>query len=103
MRTNGRRRTVVVVARKSAVLLHRMWTDGTEFRSEKMEAWHDLNAQHQSEWDRHHRMSVVDDAENVCGAIKRISLQPFRPLRRAMPHLVSTRLRKVMSIIQTLN
>ena len=32
MRTKGRRRAVVAVARKLAVLLHRMWIDGTEFR-----------------------------------------------------------------------
>jgi len=32
MRTKGRRRAVVAVARKLAVLLHRMWADGTEFR-----------------------------------------------------------------------
>lgn len=37
MRTKGRRRAVVAVARKLAVLLHRMWADGTEFRSEKAE------------------------------------------------------------------
>lgn len=37
MRTKGRRRAVVAVARKLAVLLHRMWADGTEFRSEKRE------------------------------------------------------------------
>lgn len=37
MRTKGRRRAVVAVARKLAVLLHRMWVDGTEFRSEMME------------------------------------------------------------------
>lgn len=37
MRTKGRRRTVVAVARKLAVLLHRMWMDGTEFRSGVME------------------------------------------------------------------
>lgn len=37
MRTKGRRRAVVAVARKLAVLLHRMWTDGTEFRTEKVE------------------------------------------------------------------
>ncbi|MGJ8531698.1 MAG: IS110 family transposase [Alphaproteobacteria bacterium] len=34
MRTKGRRRAVVAVARKLAVLLHRMWVDGTEFRQE---------------------------------------------------------------------
>lgn len=33
MRTKGRRRAVVAVARKLAVLLHRMWADGSEFRS----------------------------------------------------------------------
>lgn len=37
MRTKGRRRAVVAVARKLAVLLHRMWTDGTVFRQEKLE------------------------------------------------------------------
>jgi hypothetical protein len=37
MRTKGRRRAVVAVARKLAVFLHRMWTDGTEFRPEKVE------------------------------------------------------------------
>jgi transposase len=37
MRTKGRRRAVVAVARKLAVLLHRMWTDGTEFRQENVE------------------------------------------------------------------
>lgn len=36
MRTKGRRRAVVAVARKLAVLLHRMWADGTVFRSEKV-------------------------------------------------------------------
>ncbi len=37
MRTKGRRRAVVAVARKLAVLLHRMWIDGTEFRQENVE------------------------------------------------------------------
>lgn len=37
MQTKGRRRAVVAVARKLAVPLYRMWTDGTVFRSEKME------------------------------------------------------------------
>lgn len=37
MRTKGRRRAVVAVARKLAVLLHRMWADGTQFSQEKME------------------------------------------------------------------
>ena len=37
MRTKGRRRAVVAVARKLAVLLHRMWADGTGFRPEKVE------------------------------------------------------------------
>ena len=38
MRTKGRRRAVVAVARKLAVLLHRMWINGTEFRLDGMEA-----------------------------------------------------------------
>ncbi len=37
MRTKGRRRAVVAVARKLAVLLHRMWADGTTFRSKTVE------------------------------------------------------------------
>ena len=32
MRTKGRRRAIVAVARKIAVILHRMWVDGSEFR-----------------------------------------------------------------------
>ena len=32
MKTKGRRRAIVAVARKIAVVLHRMWIDGTEFR-----------------------------------------------------------------------
>lgn len=37
IRTKGRRRAVVAVARKLAVLLHRMWIDGTEFRQGPVE------------------------------------------------------------------
>ncbi len=37
MRTKGRRRAVVALARKLAVLLHWMWIDGTVFRQEKVE------------------------------------------------------------------
>lgn len=37
MRRKGRRRAVVAVARKLAVVMHRMWTDGTEFRQRPME------------------------------------------------------------------
>lgn len=37
MRTKGRRRAVVAVARKLAVLLHRMWIESTEFRLEGVE------------------------------------------------------------------
>lgn len=37
IRTKGRRRAVVAVARKLAVLLHRMWADGTEFRPAQVE------------------------------------------------------------------
>jgi transposase len=32
MKTKGRRRAVVAVARKIAVVLHRMWVDGADFR-----------------------------------------------------------------------
>lgn len=38
MRTKGRRRAVVAVARKLAVILHRMWADGTDFRWAQAEA-----------------------------------------------------------------
>lgn len=34
MKTKGRRRAIVAVARKIAVVLHRMWVDGTDFRLE---------------------------------------------------------------------
>ncbi|WP_415401745.1 IS110 family transposase [Tateyamaria sp. SN3-11] len=37
MRTKGRHRAVVAVARNLAGLLHRMWADGTEFRPQKVE------------------------------------------------------------------
>ena len=38
MRTKGRRRAVVAVARKLAVSLHRLWIDGTQFRPTVEEA-----------------------------------------------------------------
>ncbi len=37
MRRKGRRRAVVAVARKLAVIMHRMWADNTEFRNGQME------------------------------------------------------------------
>ena len=37
IRRRGRRRAVVAVARKLAVVMHRMWADGTEFRREPLE------------------------------------------------------------------
>ena len=37
MRRKGRRRAVVAVARKLAVIMHRMWADNTEFRPGQME------------------------------------------------------------------
>ncbi|MTH80335.1 IS110 family transposase [Paracoccus aestuariivivens] len=37
VRRKGRRRAVVAVARKLAVVMHRMWTDGTEFRRDPAE------------------------------------------------------------------
>jgi transposase len=36
LRTKGRRRAVVAVARKLAVLLHWVWIDGTEFRQDQV-------------------------------------------------------------------
>ena len=38
MRRKGRRRAVVAVARKLAVIMHRMWADKTEFRHKPLEA-----------------------------------------------------------------
>jgi transposase len=37
-KTRGHRRAVVAVARKLAVILHRMWLDGTDFRAARVEA-----------------------------------------------------------------
>jgi transposase len=37
MRRKGRRRAVVAVARKLAVIMHRMWVNSTEFRRESLE------------------------------------------------------------------
>ena len=37
VRTRGRRRATVALARKLAIILHRMWADGTEFRLTGME------------------------------------------------------------------
>jgi transposase len=37
-KVRGHRRAVIAVARKLAVILHRMWLDGTEFRAARMEA-----------------------------------------------------------------
>jgi len=36
MRTKGHRRAVVAVARKLAILMHRMWIDGSEFRQDQV-------------------------------------------------------------------
>jgi transposase len=36
MRTKGRHRAVVAVACKLAVLLNRMWVDGSEFRQDQV-------------------------------------------------------------------
>jgi transposase len=38
IKTKGRRRAIVAVARKLAVILHRMWLDGSEFRLGSKEA-----------------------------------------------------------------
>jgi transposase len=37
-KTRGHRRAVIAVARKLAVILHRMWLDGTDFRASRMGA-----------------------------------------------------------------
>lgn len=37
VKKRGRRRATVALARKLAVILHRMWVDGTEFRLNGME------------------------------------------------------------------
>jgi len=33
----GHRRAVIAVARKLAVILHRMWVDGTDFRAARVQ------------------------------------------------------------------
>jgi len=38
IKTKGRRRAIVAVARKLAVILHRMWVDQTDFRWSNTEA-----------------------------------------------------------------
>ena len=45
IRTRGRRRAVVAIARKFAVLLHRMWIDGIGKVRARWEERHDLNRQ----------------------------------------------------------
>ena len=37
-KVRGHRRAVIAVARKLAVILHRMWIDGTDFRAARLEA-----------------------------------------------------------------
>lgn len=48
IRIKGRRPAVAVVARKLAVLLHRMWVDGTKFRSDKVEGMREQKALRQN-------------------------------------------------------
>ena len=36
MRRKGRRRAVVAAAKNLAVIMHRMWADGTDFRHESL-------------------------------------------------------------------
>lgn len=48
IRIKGRRPAVAVVARKLAVLLHRMWADGTKFRSDKVEGIREQKALRQN-------------------------------------------------------
>ena len=43
MKTKGRR-AIVAVARKIAVVLHRMWVDGSDFRWDRRRRRHDLTA-----------------------------------------------------------
>ncbi|MEO9515698.1 MAG: transposase [Paracoccaceae bacterium] len=42
MRRKGRRRALVAVARKLAIIMHRMWAENTEFRHGKWGAPYDL-------------------------------------------------------------
>ena len=69
MKTKGRRRAIVAVARKLAVVLHRMWVDGTEFRLGSSRA-----------------DDGMDEAENVCcapSATNSEALQTLIPCMRA--------------------
>lgn len=49
MKTKSRRRAIVAVARKIAVVLHRMWVDGTESGSDRR-LRHDLTKASNRSW-----------------------------------------------------
>jgi hypothetical protein len=69
MRTKGRRRAVVAVARKLAVLMHRMWIDGSEFRQDQVGGMASTKTPtHNPNGVVPHRTRFVEEAENVCCA-----------------------------------
>lgn len=69
MKTKGRRRAIVAVARKLAVVLHRMWADGTEFRhGSEAAAWPDPPHHNPVLAGSSQADDGMDEAENVCCA-----------------------------------
>jgi len=69
MKTKGRRRAIVAVARKIAVVLHRMWVDGTEFRLGSSRA-----------------DDGMDEAKNACCASSAPKSEALRPRSHACVH-----------------
>ena len=47
-RRRGLRRAIVALARRLAVIMHRLWSDGTEFRWTKERPWRPPDAQWKS-------------------------------------------------------
>lgn len=90
MRTKGRRRAVVAVARKLAVLLHRMRADGTEFRPAEVEGTARSDPPHiKSNGIVPHRTRSGRSRKWLLRNEKRVSEQgsplPIRHMRAAMP------------------
>ena len=87
MKTKGRRRAIVAVARKLAVVLHRMWVDGSEFRLGAGRLPHDLTQLCRSWPGSSYADDGMDEAENVCCASERVqkrgSPDPIRYMRAA--------------------
>ncbi len=68
MRRKGRRRAVVAVARKLAVVMHRMWADNSEFRQRPLEGAVRIEPSKINDGIVPNPTRSVDDAENGCCA-----------------------------------